>query len=128
VTKTIAETNSIVVADNAVLGVGCEGHARFYDRVEKRDGVWKIVDRQAIHDMGTFTFPTGFVELDKLAVQKYPREYAPLASLLEESGFPVNRVYPTKGRHLEKTIKARGRRGSRLDGRAEQVAGHLRLP
>jgi hypothetical protein len=65
--------------------------------VEKRDGVWKIVDRQAIYDICTFTFPTGFVELDKLAVQKYPREYAPLAYLLERSGFPVNRVYPTKG-------------------------------
>ena len=36
--KAIAETNAIVVGDNAVLGVGCEGHARFYDRVEKRDG------------------------------------------------------------------------------------------
>jgi hypothetical protein len=34
---------------------------------------------------------------DLLAVQKYPREYAPLAYLLEKSGFPVNRVYPTKG-------------------------------
>jgi len=29
--KAIAETNAIVVGDNAVLGVGCEGHARFYD-------------------------------------------------------------------------------------------------
>jgi hypothetical protein len=42
-------------------------------------------------------------------VQKYPREYAPLAYLLEKSGFPVNRVYPTKGSDLEKTIKAKGR-------------------
>jgi hypothetical protein len=106
--KAIAETNAIVVGDNAVLGVGCEGHARFYDRVEKRDGVWKIADRQAIYDFCTFTFPTGFVELDRHAVQKYPREYAPLAYLLEKSGFPVNRVYPTKGSDLEKTIKARG--------------------
>ena len=32
--KAIAKTNAIVVGDNAVLGVGCEGHARFYDRVE----------------------------------------------------------------------------------------------
>jgi hypothetical protein len=46
---------------------------------------------------------------------KYPREYAPLAYLLAKSAFPVNRVYPTKGSDLEKTIKARGRRGSRLD-------------
>jgi hypothetical protein len=100
--KAIAETNAIIAVDNAVLGVGCEGHARFYDRVEK------IVDRQAIYDTCTFTFPTGFVEIDKRAVQKYPREYAPLAYLLEKSGFPVNRVYPTKGSDLEKTLKAKG--------------------
>jgi hypothetical protein len=80
----------------------------FTIRVEKRDGVWKIVDRQAIYDMCTFTFPTGIVEIDNVAVQKYPREYAALGYLLEKSGFPVNRVYPTKGSDLEKTIKAKG--------------------
>jgi SnoaL-like domain len=106
--KAIAETNAILAGDNAVLGVGCEEHARFYDRVEKRDGVWKIADRKAIYDISTFTFPTGFVELDKRAVQKYPREYAPLAYILEKSGFPVTGVYPTKGSALEKTIKADG--------------------
>jgi hypothetical protein len=115
--KAIAETNAIVVGDNAVLGVGCEGHCRFYDRVEKRDGVWKILDRQAIYDMGTFTFPTGFVELDKPTVQKYPREYAPLAYLLEKSGFPVNRVYQPKAAILKRRSRPRGRHGSRLDVR-----------
>jgi len=78
--------------------------------VEKRGGVWKIVDRQAIYHMCTFTFPTGFVDLDRRAVQKYPREYAPLAYLLEKSGFPVDRVYPTRGSDLERTIKANGQR------------------
>jgi hypothetical protein len=76
--------------------------------MKKRDGAWKIVDRQAIYDLCVFTFPPGFVELDKLAIHKYPREYAPLAYLLEKSGFPVNRIYPTKGSELEKTIKVKG--------------------
>jgi hypothetical protein len=106
--KAIAETNAIVVGENAVLGLGCEAHARFYDRLEERDGVWKIVDRQAIYDMSTFTFPTGIVEIDKVAVQKHPRQYAALAYLLEKSGFPVKGVYPTIGSDLEKTIKAKG--------------------
>jgi hypothetical protein len=106
--KAIAETNAIVVTENAVLGTGCEANARFYDRLEKRAGVWKIQDRQAIYDMCTFTFPTGLVEIDKAAVEKHPREYAALAYLLEKSGFPVKGVYPTKGSELEKTIKAKG--------------------
>jgi hypothetical protein len=38
----------------------------------------------------------------------YPREYAPLAYLLEKSGFPVKRVFATKGSDLEKTMKANG--------------------
>jgi hypothetical protein len=94
--------------EHAVLRVGCEGHIRFQDRVENRGHAWKILDRQAIYDMATFTFPTGVVEIDKLTVQKCPREYAPLAYLLEKSGLSVNRVYPTKGRDLEKTIKVKG--------------------
>lgn len=106
--KAIAETNTIIVAENVVLGFGCEENVRFYDRLEKRDGVWKILDRHAIYDMGTFTFQTGIVEIDNVAVQKHPREYGALAYMMEKSGFPVNRVYPTKGTDLEKTIKAEG--------------------
>ncbi len=107
--KAIAETNAIIVGDNAELGVGCETHSRFYDRVEKRDGAWKIVDRQCIYDMATFTFPTGPAELDMATVKRFPREYAPLAYLLEKSGFPLNRVFPTKGSQLETDMKASGR-------------------
>jgi hypothetical protein len=56
--------------------------------------------------MGTFTSPTGVIEIDQVAVQKYPREYAPLAYLLEKSGFPIKGIYPTRGSDLEKQIKA----------------------
>jgi hypothetical protein len=106
--KAIAETNAIIVGDNAALGVGCEGHARFYDRVERRNGVWKIADRRALYDICTFIFPAGVVEIDKRAVQKFPREYAALAYVLENSGFPVTAVFPTRGSDLEKAIKAEG--------------------
>ena len=107
-TKAITETNAIVVGLNTTLGLGCEAHCRFYDHIEKRDGAWKILERHAIYDMAGFTFPYGIVELDTSAVQKYPIEYAPLAYLLQQSGFPVTSIYPTKGSDLEKTIKAEG--------------------
>jgi hypothetical protein len=48
------------------------------------------------------------VEIDRKLVKKYPREYAALAYLLEKSGFPVKRVFATKGSDLEKTMKANG--------------------
>ena len=107
-TKAITETNAIVVGFNTALGLGCEAHCRFYDHIEKRDGAWKILERHAIYDMASFTFPHGIVELDESAIQKYPIEYAPLAYLLQQSGFPVTSIYPTKGSDLEKTIKAEG--------------------
>lgn len=106
--KAIVETNAMIVGENVRLGLGCSSHNRFYDRVEKRNGAWKIVRRQSIYDMGSFTFPRGIVEIDAAAVEKHPREYAPLAYLLEKSGFPVQKTFATKGSDLEKRMKAEG--------------------
>ena len=56
----------------------------------------------------TFTFPRGVVEIDTERVERYPREYAPLAYLLEVSGFPVQKTFATKGSELERTMKEEG--------------------
>ncbi len=106
--KAIVETNAVVIGEHVRLNLGCSAHARFYDQVEKRNGAWKIVKRQTIYDFGYFNFPQGVVEIDRELVKKYPREYAPLAYLLEKSGFPVKRVFATKGSDLEKKMKANG--------------------
>jgi len=106
--KAVVETNAIIVGENVSLGLGCESHNRFFDLVEKRNGAWKIVKRQSIYDMGIFTFPCGPVEIDKSVLARYPREYGPLAYLLEKSGFPVKRIFATKGSELEKTMKVDG--------------------
>lgn len=60
--------------------------------------------------MGTFTFPLGVVEIDPQTVARYPREYAALAYLLEKSGFPLGRVFATRGSSLETQMKAAGQR------------------
>lgn len=106
--KAIVETNAIIVGENVRLGLGCSSHNRFYDRVEKRNGVWKIVKRQSVYDMGSFTFTRGVVDIDTERVERYPREYAPLAYLLEVSGFPVQKTFATKGSELERTMKEEG--------------------
>jgi hypothetical protein len=106
--KAIVETNAVVIGENVCLDLGVSAHARFYDQVEKRKGVWKIMKRQGIYDVGYFNFPQRMVEIDRDLVKKYPREYAPLAYLLEKTGFPVKRVFATKGSDLEKTMKASG--------------------
>ncbi|MCV2510909.1 nuclear transport factor 2 family protein [Leclercia pneumoniae] len=108
--KAILETNAIIIAENVKLNIGCECHNRFYDLAEKREGVWKLFHRQSIYDIGTFTFPLGPVIIDRNIALKYPREYAALAYLLECSGFPLGRVFATRGSELETTMKAVGQR------------------
>lgn len=107
--KAILETNAIIIAENVKLNIGCECHNRFYDLAEKREGVWKLFHRQSVYDMGTFTFPLGPVAIDQSVAVKYPREYAALAYLLEQSGFPLNRVFATRGSELESKMKADGK-------------------
>ena len=109
-TKAMLETNAVIIAENVKLNIGCECHNRFFDLAEKRDGVWKLFHRQSIYDMGTFTFPQGCVEIEPSVVARYPREYAPLAYLLEKSGFPLGRVFATRGSELETRMKAEGQR------------------
>jgi hypothetical protein len=83
----------------------CEEHARYLDLVEKRDEQWKILKQHCLYDMGTFTFPFGSVDIDRAAASRHPREYAALAYLLEKSGFPVARRFPTRGSDAEKAIR-----------------------
>lgn len=109
-TKAIVETNAMIIAENVKLNIGCTTHNRFYDMTEKRNGVWKLLHRQSIYDMGSFTFPLGMVDIDQETVNKYPREYAALAYLLDKSGFPVNRIFATRGSDLEKQMKEASQR------------------
>lgn len=69
-----------------------------------------LVKRQSIYDMGSFTYSRGVVDIESEAFEKYPREYAALAYLLEKSGFPVRRIFATRGSELEKAMKTEARR------------------
>ena len=103
--RALAETNAVVIVDDAKVGLGCNAHTRCFDRVERRNGVWRILKRSVFYDTATFTFPAGLVEIDKAEVSKYPHEYAALGYLLGKGGFPVERVFPTRGSDQEKTVK-----------------------
>jgi hypothetical protein len=103
--KAISETNAVIIGDNATLELGFVAHNRFYDLVEKRRGTWKILKRQSIYDCAYFTFTSKGIDIDRSEFQKHPREYASLAYLIEKSGYPVQRVFATKGSDLEKKMK-----------------------
>ncbi|TCG07961.1 hypothetical protein BZM27_15775 [Paraburkholderia steynii] len=107
--RAVVETNAVIVGENVELGLGCVAHNRFVDKVERRNGVWKLCKRQSVYDMGSFAFPVGIVAINATVVAKYPREYAPLAYLLEQSGFPVRRIFATRGSELEVAMKEEAR-------------------
>lgn len=103
--RAVAETNVLLVSVNATLKLGALGHSRFYDRVERREGAWKIVHRQSIYDMAGFTFPAGPVEIDAEVVARHPLEYGAIAYLLEKSGFRVDGTFATKGSDAEQAAR-----------------------
>ncbi|MFE2378582.1 nuclear transport factor 2 family protein [Streptomyces sp. NPDC059398] len=107
--RALVETNAMLIAENVALDLGCTAHNRFWDRVERRDGDWRIVHRASVYDMCSFDFLAKLQDIDESAVRGYPRAYAALAYLLEKSGFPVARTFPTRGSELEAELKAAGR-------------------
>ena len=103
--RAIVETDVQLVSMNATLKLGALGHSRFYDRVERRNGAWKIVHRQGFYDMAGFTFPAGPAEVDAEFVARHPLEYSAIAYLLEKSGHPVNGIFATKGSEAEASAR-----------------------
>ncbi|MEV5676686.1 hypothetical protein AMK09_12705 [Streptomyces sp. CB02488] len=106
--RAFVETNAMIVAENVALELGATTHNRFLDQVEKRDGVWRIVRRESSYDMSYFNFLVKVKEVDEKKIRSYPREYAALAYLLDYSGFPIVRDFPTRDSELEAAIKAAG--------------------
>jgi hypothetical protein len=103
--RAVSETNAVIVAQHVQSGFGCHSHNRFLDRLERRDGTWRILDRKSVYDFASFSFPGALIPPDPAKLSGYPREYAALAYVLEVSGFPVRRVFATRGSELEHQIK-----------------------
>lgn len=120
----MSETNAVIIGENVQLGLGCNAHNRFIDRLERRDGVWRILDRRSVYDFSAFTFPGGVVDIERAAYAAHPGEYAALAYLLDASGFPVRRTFATRGSGLERELKQAPSSGSRPGPRRERRHRH----
>ena len=106
--RAIAETNAMIVGDNPKMRLGYTSHNRFYDRIERRGGAWKILKRQSIYDMCAFEFPSGIVDVDRGKLDLHPPEYAALAYVVEASGFPIKRVFATRNSSQEADMRTAG--------------------
>ena len=79
---------------DVVCDVVCTG--RFYDFLERRDDVWRIVLRQPIYEQDRLSpvDPAAELSLDAALLERFPIGYRHLAYLQTEAGFTVKPDMP----------------------------------
>ena len=98
-TKAIAQTRMAILVRGKLeavsVDVNCLGI--FYDRVEKRDGQWRIAKRNVIYDKDTLTpvHAGDVIQLSSERLMRFPEGYRHLAYLQSFNGGNVNPELPT---------------------------------
>ena len=91
--------------DGVEVDAACYG--RFFDRVEKRDGVWRLSRRSVIYEKDRIdpVDPNAKISLDPALLARFPEGYRHLAYLQTKNGARVNPSLPTaRGEALEKLL------------------------
>jgi hypothetical protein len=98
-TKAIAQTRMAILVrgklEDVPVDVNCLG--LFYDRVEKRNGQWRIAKRNVIYDKDTLTpvHVGDVIQLSSERLLRFPEGYRHLAYLQSLNGGNVNPTLPT---------------------------------
>jgi hypothetical protein len=82
------------LVDGAICDVVCTG--RFYDFMEKRNGIWGVVLRQPIYEKDRIDTvdPSAILKLDAEALSKFPEGYRHLAYIQTRIGYTVKMDMP----------------------------------
>jgi len=108
-TRAIAQTRMAIQVRGPLDGIEVDVHCagRFYDRVEQRDGVWRIAKRKLVYEKDSL-MPVDAqqrVPLDPALLARFPEGYRHLAYLQTRAGATVNADLPTaKGAALDRLI------------------------
>jgi hypothetical protein len=92
--------------DGVEVDAVCNG--RFFDRVEKRDGAWRIVKRSVIYEKDRLdpVDPQARISLDPELLGRFPEGYRHLAYLQTRNGAQVKSDLPTAtGAALERLLR-----------------------
>lgn len=112
--KATSETNVIIMARGKTgpLEVDITSYARFYDLVEKRDGIWRVLKRSTIYEKDridsvrpSFLFWIGSLMMN---FKKYPAAYRYLAFGLEKQGYKIIPDIPIDGSSEANQIYEKG--------------------
>ena len=111
--RAISQTKMTISQSGPVDGVLCDVvcTGRFYDFLEKRDGVWGVVLRQPIYEKDRIDTldPSAHLKLDESLLAEFPDGYKHLAYIQTKIGYKVKRDMPMlKGPEVQ-ALYAKGR-------------------
>jgi hypothetical protein len=108
--RALAQTRMSINVRSRLEGVEvdavCTG--RFFDRVERRDGVWRIAKRSVIYEKDRIDTvdPGAVISLDRALLERFPEGYRHLAYLQTRNGAQVDPNLPTaRGEALENFLR-----------------------
>jgi len=121
-TRAIAQTRMSInvrsLLDGVEVDAVCTG--RFFDRVEKREGVWRIARRSVIYEKDRIdpVDPNARISLDAEILARFPEGYRHLAYLQSQIGYRIKLDMPgLKGEAVERLYAsgAKWLKGEKLD-------------
>ena len=112
--RAIAQTKMTISQRADVHGVSCDVvcTGRFYDFLEKRNGLWGLVLRQPIYEKDRLdpVDPSATLHLERELLERFPAGYRHLAYIQTKIGYAVKRDMPgLQGPEVE-ALYDRGRR------------------
>lgn len=107
--RALAQTRMSIMVRSTLDGVEVDAvcYGRFFDRVEKREGVWRLFKRSVIYEKDRLdpVDPGATIALDPALLKRFPEGYRHLAYLQTRNGARVNPDLPTaRGDALDKLL------------------------
>lgn len=108
--RALAQTRMAIMVRSTLDGIEVDAvcHGRFFDRVEKGDGGWRIAKRSVIYEKDRIdpVDPAAKLSLDPALLGRFPEGYRHLAYLQTRNGALVNPQLPTgRGEALEALLR-----------------------
>jgi hypothetical protein len=108
--RALAQTRMAIMVRSTLDGIEVDAvcHGRFFDRVERRQGTWRIAKRSVIYEKDRIdpVDPGATLSLDPALLGRFPEGYRHLAYLQTRNGAQVNPQLPTgRGEALEALLR-----------------------
>ena len=89
--RAIAETNTLIIRRSVLEGILVDAtiYCRLYSRVERRDGIWRILTLDVVYEKDTVipVYPSDHLELNREELERGPAAYRFTAYNLGKIGY-----------------------------------------